>query len=314
MAVGFVGFFVLVPVVAAVAIGLALAAARRSRQRNAQMAHYAAQRGWRYEPGRPGLPQRLGLEPDRGPFSSGVPARNVIEGVVDGWPVIAFDHGHYTGSGDDRRLARTGVVAVNLGVAVPELSLSSQGAVSRFFASLMGTDHVIGDRAFDDRVHIRTTSPQFAGDVLTPQLRTYLLARLHRDWRFLGDNLVTVTPGEHNPQEIEEALGSLTDVLGMIPAHVWQRLRFEPMDAPIADAPVGGPYGSAPAGAPQAAGTSQVAGPSQAAGTSQVAEAAQEAHPAQAAPISQPEVTPPASLESSIGWNIDPITGKRSSR
>lgn len=281
----------LIVIIAVVVISL-LVNQHNRQQRRQSMSAFAAARGWKLEERRPELARRVGLaRPSHGD--------NVIEGVVDGYPFVAFDHVRYENSGENQRTIPTSVVVVNLGVQVPELEMTRQGAISRFFTDLFGTDHLVGDKVFDDAVRIRTNSASFTAEVLTLPMKQLLLSRLHRSWRFTGDNLLTVTDGQHTPAELDEALATCRQVVSLIPPNVWARLQATgaPADLPV---PVqDAPPPPATTGVPEA---SPAAAP-------QTPQAPQPEPPAPAAPP-----TSGGLLEESIGWSIDPITGKRTNR
>ncbi|ROR93915.1 hypothetical protein EDD28_3344 [Salana multivorans] len=267
-------FLVLVVAGAIVAVVLAITTAqRRGRERTASLGAYARGRGWRYEAYRSGLAHRVGLE--------GTPnATNVVEGTADGRAFVAFDHTRYVSDGQNgHRAVPVSVVVVHLGVVVPELEISRQGALDRFFQGIFGTDHLVGDTVFDDAVRIRTNSPEFTAEILTLPMKRLLLARLHRSWRFVGDSLVTVADGQHTPQQLEEALGSCLQVIATIPPQVWARLQ-----------------GGGAAAVPRDVVRDAVA------------------DPVRDAPALPGSEMPGGLFEESVGWQIDPITGQRRTR
>lgn len=274
-----IGIFGLVVILVLVVLGAGVALAvvavvtsqRRGRERTASLAAYARGRGWRYEAYRSGLAHRVGLE--------GTPnATNVVEGTADGRAFVAFDHTRYVSDGrNGQRAVPVSVVVVHLGVVVPELEISRQGALDRFFQGIFGTDHLVGDTVFDDAVRIRTNSPEFTAEVLTLPMKRLLLARLHRSWRFVGDSLVTVADGQHTPQQLEETLGTCLQVIATIPPQVWARLQVGGSGPVPRDAVV-------PQDVPR---------------------------DLPALPVSE---MPGGLFEESVGWDIDPITGQRRPR
>lgn len=219
----------LLPVAFVALIVVAAVLSRRAHQRRLQgMASYAAHREWRYAETGPGLPDRFSGDPfGRGHSRS---ASHVVEGRYEGRDFVAFDYRYVTGSGDDRSTYRWSVVAMHLGGLahpVPALQVSPQGAMGRFFSGLFGTDHLIGDPAFDDAFHVRTESPDLARDVLHPDMRLLLAAYQDRAWRLQGDSLLMFRRGEHTPAEIDAVLASMTAVLVRVPQSVWDRLSGE---------------------------------------------------------------------------------------
>lgn len=201
---------------------------RAAKKRQAELSTYAAQREWRYRQVGPDLVTRFSGDPfGRG---SGRSAGNVVEGVYEARPFVAFDYSYRTGTGDDSTTHRCSIVAVHLGALagpVPTLQVSSQGPISRFFSDLFGTDLQLGDPAFDPRFHVRAASPQFAQDVLHADLRALLLAHQDRAWRLEGDSLLLFRTGAHTPAELDAVLAFSKAILDRIPPVVWERLRGE---------------------------------------------------------------------------------------
>jgi hypothetical protein len=86
----------------------------------------------------------------------------------------------------------------------------------------------IGNPAFDQVFTVVSASPQFARDVLHPDV-VQVLAR-HPDfvWRLEGDSMLVIREGQHNPHEIETKLDFMDAVLDRIPEHVRAGLLGEP--------------------------------------------------------------------------------------
>lgn len=228
LVLGFFGLF-LAGIVALVVVGT-VHAHRRSEERRQGIAGFAHHREWEYRPADPGLVDRF----HGAPFGRGYgrSATNVLLGQHDGRPFVAFDY-HYTtssGTGEDRRSSRhvCSVVALNLGVRSPGLSVAPTGAFGRLVNAVTGRDIAVGDPAFDEAFTVTSPSPEFARDVLHPGVLEVL--RHHPDlaWRLDGDSIVVIRGGEHTPQEVEAKLHFLDAVLDRLPPHVLDRLRGEP--------------------------------------------------------------------------------------
>lgn len=217
----------------ALVIVLAVVGARRNRARVGELAGLAAARGWRFHPDGRGLESRFTGDPfGRGRRRT---ASQVLEGTHQGWPFIAFDYSYVTSSGSDNQDSTSwfSVVSLHLGAQAPLLQVRPQSAFGRFFANSFGSDFRIGHPPFDDAFDVRTDAPEFALDVLQPPVVEMLLATRERAWRFSGDSLLVFRPGRHAAAEIDGVLAQATHLLGLVPPHVWTRLRGGPTDAPV---------------------------------------------------------------------------------
>lgn len=218
------GLCLLVPLAFVGLIVLVVVASVRGRRRRTEgLAGYAAMREWRFTPSGAGLEARF-----RGdPFGRGRQrqATNVVEGYYEGRAFLAFDYSYVSGSGDGSRTYRCSVLTMHLGCTAPMLQVAPQGALGRFFNSLFGDDLVVGAPAFDEAFQVRTDSPEFALDVLRPELTTMLSAYQDRAWRIQDDSLLMFRSGQHTPEEVDRVLASMKALLDVVPAHVWARLR-----------------------------------------------------------------------------------------
>lgn len=215
-----VGFVVLVVVLVRVGV-------RQARERRETMAGFAAAREWTYREADPSLVDRF----HGSPFGtgSGRRASNCLYGQHTGRAMVAFDY-HYStssGSGSDRSSTShtCSVVALNLGVGVPALAVSPEGAVGRFFGRLTNRDIRLGSEVFDHAFTVTSDDVRFATDVLHPQMRQLLLQWPGLSWRFEGDSMVVVNRGTHAPVQVDATLAVMDAVLAHVPDVVWQRLR-----------------------------------------------------------------------------------------
>jgi len=213
---------------AALTVGIVLAvraSQRAKEQRRASMATYAAQREWRFSPHALALESRFRGDPfGRG---SSRTARNSVEGTYEGRHFVAFDYSYISRSGERTQTHSFSVIAMHLGSLsgpVPQLQVSPQTSLGRFFSGLFGTDLIIGHQGFDDAFHVRADSPELARDVLHPGMVALLADLRDRAWRLQDDSLLMFRSGSHSPAEIERVLWSMKAILDQVPEHVWARL------------------------------------------------------------------------------------------
>ncbi|TQK70934.1 hypothetical protein [Nocardioides sp. SLBN-35] len=215
---------VFVAVIVLLVLGVS-AGMKRAAERRQGLAGLAWAREWEYRPNDPGLVDRF----TGAPFGSGHSrqAVNVLIGRHDGRPFTAFDYHHTTGSGDSTSRHVHSVLAINLGVQAPPLSVGPTTMVGRWISSLSGSDIEIGDPAFDAYFTVRSPVRDFAVDVLLSDVREVMQHHPNVAWRITGDSLLVIRAGEHTPAEVDAKLHLMDALLDRIPERVWERLRGE---------------------------------------------------------------------------------------
>jgi hypothetical protein len=208
----------------------AIQAQKRAAARRAALAGYATHREWEYRERDDSLVHRFSGAPfDRG---YGRHATNVFLGRHDGRHFVAFDYSYTTssGSGDNRSTKQHhySVVALSLGLITPGLSVGPTGTFGKLVNAVTGRDVQIGNPAFDQVFTVTSPSPEFAVDVLGPEVLQVVMHHPDLAWRLEGESMLVIRPGEHAPQEIEAKLHFMDAVLDRIPEHVRSRLLGEP--------------------------------------------------------------------------------------
>lgn len=226
---GFAVFFLLFLGFVALVVVLVVVGQRQARERRAALAGFAAARGWSYRESDPSLVDRFHGRPFG--TGSGRSAINCLYGQHDGRALVAFDYRYTTSSGTgDHRSSTThtyAVVALNLGVRLPTLAVSPEGAVGRFFGRLTNRDLQLGSEAFDHAFTVTCDAPRFATDVLHPEMQQLLLQWPGLGWRFEVDSMVVVNSGSHAPVQVDATLAVMDAILDRVPEQVWDRLRGE---------------------------------------------------------------------------------------
>ena len=216
----FTGFFVLVIVLIVVGV-------IQNKKRREALTAFAAARGWTMRESDPSLVTRF----DGHPFGTGDSRRatNCLYGSHDGRHVVAFDYQYETtsGTGDDRSTDthHYSVVAVSLGLAVPPLAVSPEGAVGRFFGRLTNRDIELESEDFNRAFTVTAHDRKFASDVLHPQMMQMLLQWPALGWRLEGDSMLVVRSGHHQPSEVDATLAVTDAIIDQIPEHVWRTLK-----------------------------------------------------------------------------------------
>ncbi|WP_193611498.1 DUF3137 domain-containing protein [Nocardioides lijunqiniae] len=223
------GFLLLFLAFLALIVVLVVVGYQQAKKRREGLAAFAAARGWVYRPADPSLVGRF----TGSPFGTGSSrsATNCLYGAHGERPMVAFDYSYTTssGSGDNRTTTthRYSVVAMNLGLVVPPLAVSPEGAVGRFFGRLTNRDIELESEDFNRAFTVTAHDRRFASDVLHPQMMQMLLQWPALGWRLEGDSMLVVRSGHHAPHEVDATLAVMDAILDRIPEHVWRTLRAQ---------------------------------------------------------------------------------------
>jgi hypothetical protein len=221
----FVGFVVLVIVVAVVGY-------LQAKKRREELAAYAATQDWTYTEQDQSLVERF----DGAPFGTGQDreAFNVLRGKAHDRPMLVFDYQYVTTSTStdanghthtERHTHAFSVVAINTGAAMPALSVTPEGMISRFFGRLTNSDIELESEEFNRAFRVTCPDRRFASDVLHPRMMELLLQWPELAWRFDADWLLAIRDGSHDIPEIEAKLAALDQILDTIPDFVWKEVR-----------------------------------------------------------------------------------------
>jgi len=199
----------------------------QNKRRQEGLAAFAAARGWVYKKSDPSLVTRF----NGNPFGTGDSRRatNCLYGAHAERQMVAFDYQYTTtsGSGDNRDTDthNYSVVAMSLGLQVPPLAVSPEGAVGRFFGRLTNRDIELESEDFNRAFTVTAHDRRFASDVLHPQMMQMLLQWPALGWRLEGDSILVVRSGHHQPSEVDATLAVMDAILDKFPEHVWRTLR-----------------------------------------------------------------------------------------
>ena len=114
---------------------------------------------------------------------------------------------------------------MHVGHPMPPLEVSPRSVVGAFIGRLTGSDLELGSPEFTRTFRVKADSPQFAADVLQPQMTQLLLTQPDIGWRFDGDSLVVVRKGQQSIEEIESTLVHMDAILDTVRRHVWRAIR-----------------------------------------------------------------------------------------
>ncbi|RNL59970.1 DUF3137 domain-containing protein [Nocardioides marmoriginsengisoli] len=205
-----------------------------AKKRREEFSAMAAARGWTWV-------ERDDRFVDRfsgSPFGTGDDrkALNVVTGPYDGRPMVAFDYSYTTTETSTDAQGRTStrtvthpfsVIALDVGVALPELSVSPEGFFGRLVGRLINNDIELESEQFNRAFTVHCPDRKFATDVLHPLMMEYLLTVPDLSWSFRDGGLVAITSGQHSMASLDATLTAIDGILDRIPPFVRQQLGLD---------------------------------------------------------------------------------------
>ena len=199
--------------VIALIVLLAVFVARRERERQARISHWAVSRGWTVTP-RPGTIE----------WTSRLPGGNrrgvslALSGNVYGWPVCVAEYSYTTSSGDGTTTHRYIVSALRLTVSYPPVEVQPRGGISRLGQAIFGDNGAAtGHEEFDRHFRVCTKDPATSRALVGPALITEHLAGRIPAWSLAGQDLLAWQQGKiDDPSRIEALAAGLIHVATLI--------------------------------------------------------------------------------------------------
>jgi hypothetical protein len=222
-----VGIALVVLLILGVGILLAVLGAMAAAKRREAVAAYAASRGWTYVREQPDLVDRFPGHPFGRGF--GRRATNVVHGTWDGRVFVSFDYVYKTQQSNGKTTTTVNhpfsVLAVGLGVRVPELEVAPEGIFGSIADAVSGSAINLESEEFNQAFTVRSDDRKFASDVLHPLMMEYLLAHRGLAFRTVGDSLLVVGSGHRPVEQVDGVLAWADGVLDRVPEFVWVALR-----------------------------------------------------------------------------------------
>jgi hypothetical protein len=160
------------------------------------------------------------------PFGQGSSRRasNVITGTRGGVRFRMFDYRYTTGSGKNRRTHHYGIVAADVPLAFPRMTMRPEGMFDKI-ASLAGFDDLnFESEAFSRRYHVKCDDRKRVYDLVHPRMMEYLLSLPAVHWQ-LGPGLVLIVRGgRYSPTDLEHNMQMIEGFVERVPAYVRQEL------------------------------------------------------------------------------------------
>lgn len=209
---------------AAVAVAAVAVAAVFEARRRRELEAFARRLGLAFAPGGGG---DFGADFDVDyhgyhPFGVGRSRRssNLVYGSRNGVGWRMFDYRYTTGSGKRRRTHRFGVVAAEVGLSFPRMTMRPEGVFDKI-ASLAGFDDInFESEAFSRRYHVRCADRARCYDLIHPRMMEYLLSLPAAHWQFGPGRVLIVKGGRFGAEELGRAMGMIEGFVERVPAYV----------------------------------------------------------------------------------------------
>ncbi len=200
---------------------------RLDQKRQEALRAWAFARGWRVRPGGEGV---LHAHPAVKLFQLGHSRKCscVVEGDLDGQPLLLFDYRYVTGHGKNRTTHRHWVAMVDLPYPVRPLRLRPENPFDKV-TEFLGADDIDFESAeFSRRFFVTADDRKWAYDIIHARMMEYLLeAAGGRSLEFGSHELLVFGTGGGNAQHYEAATALLKGVCGRIPEYVVRQQRGE---------------------------------------------------------------------------------------
>ena len=197
----------------------------RNKKRREAFAAWAGGRGWTYVAEDNSVIGRF----DGTPFGRGdhQRAHNVVTGMRDGRPIVAFDYSYQTHSTDSNgnrttTTHRYNVMSIGLPAHLPTLEVCRESVLNKVGRALGFRDIEFENEEFNRRFNISCKDRKFASDVLHPRMMQWLLDNEGPGWRMDRADLVCWDSGRISPEVVDRQLGYLDAIAEQVPRFVWQ--------------------------------------------------------------------------------------------
>lgn len=218
--------FIIILVVAVI-IGLVIVGILQEKKRREAITAMAARLGLAFYPAKDReLARRFGFL-DRLCQGSNRYAANTISGTYQGENVLAFDFHYETYSSDSKGRRQThhhhfSFFILTLPVTFPELTVVREGIFSKI-AQAVGYDDIdFESHEFSRKYCVRSRDKKFAYDICNPRMIEYLLANPDLALEIEGRALGIGFNSRLDAKQIEDNLGLLVQVRGLIPDYVFE--------------------------------------------------------------------------------------------
>jgi hypothetical protein len=171
----------------------------------------AAQFGWFPAPPNPWL-----IKVAARLFQRGRPGEMFV-GDFRGRGLCVLEYTYTTSSDDSQRTVTVHVVALNLPVALPPLTLTKDSGLKRMFG---GRDLELELAAFNDAFRVSCADDRYASAVLHPRMMEWMLFNRGLEWQFAGNALVSWGHGSFTVRDVLARLEAMAGLIDRIPPYV----------------------------------------------------------------------------------------------
>jgi hypothetical protein len=201
---------------AAALIALIVWLVKRRKEFLRKRAYEAAQCGWYPAPPNPWL-----AETAANLWKRGRPGE-MVAGDFRGRGMCALDYTYETTTSDGKGGTTTTthqvhLVALNLPVALPPLTVTADSKLKRFFG---GRDLELESQAFNDAFRISCADDRYASAVIHPRMMEWLLYNPGLEWQLSGNALISWGTGPYVVPDTLARLEAMAGVIDRVPPFV----------------------------------------------------------------------------------------------
>lgn len=217
---------------------IAIFVARANKQRTERLALFAQQRGLQLFEGKFDLPS-MGLlsgligstVPDFPyfnlfdtfePFGQGH-SQEIQNLIVGRWSDLdwqIFDYEYTTGTGDDKHTHNFWIVAAQLPLTLPNLTMEPESLGTKLGKMFTGRDLNFELDEFNRRYYVRADNERAAYDIISPQMIEYLMLVPLMTWQMAGPYILIHDSGSLEPDVAGPAMQAIAGFFQRIPNYV----------------------------------------------------------------------------------------------
>lgn len=192
-------------------IWLAVRSSRRRRAALMQRAAAAAQLGWYPAPPNPWLREVAARLYRQGEVSE------MYVGDFRGRGMCAFDYTYVTSNGKTQQTHTVHLVALNLPVSLPPLTLMHESGLRR---ALRGRDLELENEQFNERFRVECADDRYGSAVMHPRMMECVLYNPGLEWQIAGNALVSWGTGSFVVPDVLARVEAMNRLIDLIPSFV----------------------------------------------------------------------------------------------
>lgn len=150
---------------------------------------------------------------------------NVIEGDIEGHPLVLMDYQYVTGSGKNCSTHNFGLVILQLPHAVLPLSIRRESVFDKVGEFFGGGDIDFESSEFSRKFYVTSSDRKWAYDVIHPRVMDYLLTAPPHSVCYGGHEIAIMKKGQFNLESYDEAIVMAAELHRLMPDFLVQQMK-----------------------------------------------------------------------------------------